>query len=129
MVELLLIVGVMEVMEEILLRMEAPDPLRGTSFLAEKFLGLLPRTTICPESASIKFILDPSDKWAMTLSFIVKCCCSSRLRPLLAVATRNCNLFHAIGYTEYSASTSEFAAWSKAIDDGSRSTLSSGAGG
>lgn len=64
----------------------ALDPSRGISFRAWKFLGLLPRTTIGEVMYSLRTILFPFVKVATILRCRMKCCCSSFLLPLFAVA-------------------------------------------
>ena len=72
-------------------------PLSGKSLRDWKFRGLRPRTITGPERTSQIGILSPVDSVAMTFNRTTKCCCNSLRRPLLAVATRNCNRFHEMG--------------------------------
>ena len=72
-------------------------PLKGRSLRDWKLRGLRPRTMTGAEWTSLIGILAPVDKVATTLRRTTKCCCNSFLRPLLAVATRNCSRFHAMG--------------------------------
>jgi hypothetical protein len=67
-------------------REPALDPNRGISFLAWKFRGLRPRTTIGAVVVSVRTTFDPLVRVAMTLRWSTKCCCSSFRRPLFAVA-------------------------------------------
>ncbi len=67
-------------------REPALDPSRGISFLAWKFRGLLPRTTIGAVVDSVRTALDPLDSVPTTLRCSTKCCWSSFRRPLFAVA-------------------------------------------
>lgn len=99
--------------------------LRGTSFLAAKLRGLLPRTITAPERDSAIENFSPVDTVAITFRCSVKCCCSSFLRPLLAVAIRNCSRFHCMGIVLKSESMSDPASLSKAMVGGSFSDLSS----
>lgn len=64
----------------------ALDPSSGISFRAWKFRGLRPRTTIGAVVASVKTTLDPLVKVPITFKWRTKCCWSSFLRPLFAVA-------------------------------------------
>jgi len=67
-------------------REPALDPNSGISFLAWKFRGLRPRTTIGAVWASLNTVLVPFASVAMTFKCTTKCCCSSFLLPLFAVA-------------------------------------------
>lgn len=67
----------------------ALDPRRGISFLAWKFLGLRPRTTMGAVVASVSTTLDPFVRVPITFRCTTKCCCSSFLLPLFAVALDN----------------------------------------
>lgn len=64
----------------------ALDPNRGISFLAWKFRGLLPRTTIGAVDDSVKTTLLPLPRVPITFRCSTKCCCNSFRRPLFAVA-------------------------------------------
>jgi hypothetical protein len=64
----------------------ALEPSSGISFLAWKFRGLRPRTTMGDVVASASTVLVPLLSVPTTLRCSKKCCCSSFLRPLFAVA-------------------------------------------
>lgn len=64
----------------------ALDPRSGISFRAWKFRGLLPRTTIGAVVDSVSTDFDPFARVAITFRWRTKCCCSSFLLPLFAVA-------------------------------------------
>lgn len=82
---------------------EAEEPKRGISFLDWKFLGLRPRTTMGAVVVSQTLTFASFARVATTSRCKVKCCWSSRLRPLLAVAILNCKRLYEMGYTEKSA--------------------------
>lgn len=64
----------------------ALEPSRGISFLAWKLRGLRPRTTMGAVVDSVSTTLLPLASVATTLRWSTKCCCSSFLLPLFAVA-------------------------------------------
>ena len=64
----------------------ALDPKSGISFLAWKFRGLRPLTTIGAVVDSVRMTLVPFASVPTTFRCSTKCCCSSFLLPLLAVA-------------------------------------------
>lgn len=64
----------------------ALEPRSGISFLAWKFRGLRPRTTIGAVAASLITTLVPFDKVPIIFRCTTKCCWSSFLLPLFAVA-------------------------------------------
>lgn len=66
----------------------ALEPKRGISLRAWKFRGLRPRTTIGDVMASARVTLVLSGNVPNTLRCRTKCCWSSFLRPLLAVALK-----------------------------------------
>lgn len=70
----------------------ALEPSRGISFLAWKFRGLRPRTTIGDVVASVSTTLDPLASVPTTLRCNMKCCCSSFRLPLFAVALQTLDL-------------------------------------
>lgn len=64
----------------------ALEPRSGISFLAWKFRGLRPRTTIGAVAVSVSTTLEPFVRVPIILRCTTKCCWSSFLLPLLAVA-------------------------------------------
>lgn len=64
----------------------ALEPKSGISFLAWKFLGLRPLTTMGAVVASVRTIFVPFASVPTTLRWSTKCCWSSFRRPLFAVA-------------------------------------------
>ena len=75
-------------------------------------------------TATLAIVANVATSFILTM----KCCCNSRRRPLFAVATRNCNLFHAKGKVAKSASISWLDMMSSGMGDGSFSPRSSGIG-
>ena len=67
-------------------REPALEPSKGISFRAWKFRGLRPRTTMGAVVDSAMTTLELLESVATTLRCKTKCCWSSFLRPLLAVA-------------------------------------------
>ena len=100
-------------------------PLMGRSLRAWKLRGLLPRTIIAPECTSHIGTLTPLARVAITFNRTTKCCCSSFLLPLFAVAIRNCSRFQLIGKLTYSESMSCPVDRSSGYVGGSFSVLSS----
>ena len=98
------------------------SPPTGCSFRVAKLRGLRPRTMMELDLASATAIFAPVVRVAINLILSVKCCCSSRRRPLFAVATRNCILFHAMGKVANSASMSWLDMMSSGIEAGSGSS-------
>lgn len=74
----------------------ALEPSSGISFLAWKFRGLRPRTTMGAVAASVSTTLEPFANVPITFRCTTKCCCSSFLLPLLAVALRGIILAHVL---------------------------------
>ena len=70
-------------------REPALEPSRGISLRAWKFRGLRPRTTIGAVMDSDTTTLELSERVPKTFKCSTKCCWSSFLRPLLAVALQN----------------------------------------